>query len=65
MPAYDYKCECGKELETFIRLENEATTIIKCDCGKVMERQLHAPAVFFKCTMPTPKGNRIHKREWK
>ena len=37
MPIYDYKCKCGKEIETITHYNENA----KCpECGKEMARQI-------------------------
>ena len=39
MPLYDYKCECGKEFDRFLKFANYDEPQY-CECGKVAEKQL-------------------------
>ena len=47
MPVYDYKCpSCGKQEDVMKKIDLSDRKE-KCECGEVMEKQLHAPAVFW------------------
>lgn len=43
---FDFSCECGKEIEKFVKNSSE---VVECPaCGAQMQKQLSAPADF-KC----------------
>ena len=72
MPIYEYKCECGEEVEAYLRLDESQQPQI-CKCGDIMQRKMSVPcpAIF----TPTGRGmaldslnskdNGMPNRHWK
>jgi len=53
MPIYEFCCECGKEKEVILPVQ-ERNELQICVCGKAMQRKMSVPlpAIF----VPTGKG---------
>ncbi len=44
MPIYEYKCECGRKVDKFLKLE-EHSKPQRCECGAWMVKQFSAPMI--------------------
>ena len=44
MPIYEYRCKCGREIETYLPL-SQRDNKQSCECGEVMQRKISIPAI--------------------
>ncbi|KKL50757.1 hypothetical protein LCGC14_2302320, partial [marine sediment metagenome] len=49
MPIYEYRCECGNEVEVRLSCE-EADQSQACGCGEVMQRKMSVSSFVMKQT---------------
>ena len=62
MPLYEYRCECGNEVEVRLSYE-EADQPQTCECGKAMQRKMSVSSFVMKQTGRGMALNTLNSKE--